>query len=258
MIFAGKTNLLTHIFNEEYLLPHWLKHHKNMFDNIIIVDYNSTDNSIKICREICPDCIIIKTRNDCFGACEVDIEMMNIESAIYGIKIVLNTTEFLICECPIKDIFSGEQHPISYAIDSVSPYSINNYNLTDDDTIFSNLLNSDVVYHFDRGSRQLHNHDNGRYTTGRHGTFNTQHETNKAHIICFGNFPMNDKSMKRKLQIQQNIPQRDKDCGYGYHHLWSEDKIMSVINEKSMSGLPLKDIHPRLHSLFRDIANAHM
>ena len=32
-----KTTLISHIFNEEYLLPFWLRHHKNMFDEIIII-----------------------------------------------------------------------------------------------------------------------------------------------------------------------------------------------------------------------------
>jgi hypothetical protein len=37
-----KTTILTNIFNEEYLLPFWLNHHKNMFDKIISIDYHST------------------------------------------------------------------------------------------------------------------------------------------------------------------------------------------------------------------------
>ncbi len=40
-----KTTLVSHIFNEEYLIPFWLNHHKTMFDQIIIIDYNSTDKS---------------------------------------------------------------------------------------------------------------------------------------------------------------------------------------------------------------------
>jgi len=43
-----KTTLLTNVFNEEYLLPFFLHHHKKMFDEIIVIDYNSTDKSIGI------------------------------------------------------------------------------------------------------------------------------------------------------------------------------------------------------------------
>ncbi len=87
-----KTTLLTNIYNEEYLLPFWLNHHKDMFDEIIVVDYNSTDKSIEICKNICPNCKIIKTRNSHFDAVQIDLEFMDIENDIEGIKIVLNTT----------------------------------------------------------------------------------------------------------------------------------------------------------------------
>jgi len=83
-----KTTLLCHMFNEEYLLPFWLEHHKDMFDDFIIVDYRSTDRSVKICKTIIPNCKIITTRNDSFDAQNVDNEMMDLEKEIDGIKMV--------------------------------------------------------------------------------------------------------------------------------------------------------------------------
>ena len=55
--------------------------------------------------------------------------------------------------------------------------------------------------------------------------------------------------MKRKIQIQANIPQRDKDIGYGFHHLFNLDKLLSINNEKSDSGLALKDINLPLYTI---------
>ena len=54
---------------------------------------------------------------------------MDIENGIEGIKIVLNTTEFLFCETSIKDIFMNDTNPIAHAVNVISPYSINNYNI---------------------------------------------------------------------------------------------------------------------------------
>ena len=244
-----KTTLLTNVFNEEYLLPFWLEHHKNMFDDIIVIDYNSTDKSIELCKSICPKCKIIKTRNQYFDAVEIDKEFMDIENKIEGIKIVLNTTEFLFCEKQIKEIFSNTIEPISYAITATSPYSKNNYNINNNYELFSNLLNSDIVYHNDRFTRQLHNYSNGNYTTGRHGTLNNCIQTNDAHILWFGYYPLNEKLLKRKLQIQQNIPQKDKDVGYGFQHLISKEQMIFINNEKSNSGSLLKDINPSLYNL---------
>lgn len=159
------TTLISHIFNEEYLLPFWLNHHKDMFDKIIIIDYNSTDNSIEICKTICPECQIIKSRNNCFDAEKVDAEVMDIETTLQGIKMVLNTTEFLFCETPVKDLFFHNKKPISYAVTQLSSYSVTLYNINNKYELFTNLLNDDVVYHYDRGTRQIHNFPNGNYGT---------------------------------------------------------------------------------------------
>ena len=244
-----KTTLLTNVFNEEYLLPFWLNHHKNMFDEIIVIDYNSTDTSIEICRRICPDCKIIKTRNEYFDAEEIDREFIDIENTIEGIKIVLNTTEFLFCESSIKDLFIDNTESISYAITAVSPYSKHTYNINNNYDFITYLLKDEVVYHHDRGTRQLHNFPNGNYTVGRHSTNNMSVPTSKAHIIWVGYYPMNDSLLKRKLQIQQNMPQRDKDRQFGFQHLFSKDKILNINSEKSNSGLSLKNINSTLYDV---------
>lgn len=67
-----------------------------MFDHGIMINYNSTDSSVEIIKNICPDWTIIDSRNETFSAAEVDQEVMDIESNIKGWKIALNTTEFLV------------------------------------------------------------------------------------------------------------------------------------------------------------------
>jgi hypothetical protein len=250
-----KTTLITNVFNEEYLLPFWLNHHKNMFDEIIVIDYNSTDKSIEICKSICPDCKIITTRNNCFAAEEIDKEIMDIENSIEGIKICLNTTEFIFCQSPLKEIFCNDTNPMSYLIDVTSPYSLNNYDIDNNYELFSKLLNTDIVYHKDRLTRQLHNFPNGKYHVGRHGTFNNYTPSSKAHIIWFGYYPMNDSLLKRKLQIAQNIPQTDKDKGYGFHHLFDKEKLLSINSEKALSGKSLKEINLPLYNIITKLVN---
>ena len=244
----SKTTLLTNVYNEEYLLPFWLNHHKNMFDNIIVIDYKSTDNSLNICKKICPNCTIIQTKNEYFGAEDIDKEFMELENSIEGIKIVLNTTEFLFCETPIKELFKDKN--ISYLVNCYSPYSNNKYIVNNNYELFSNLLNKDVVFHTDRQTRQIHNLLNGNYIVGRHSTYNPTNYTDKLHIIWFGYYPMNEKLLERKLQIQSRMPQRDKDIGYGVQHLFSKEMIMQINNEKVNTGHPLHIINPYLYQLF--------
>jgi len=244
-----KTTLLSNVYNEEYLLPFWLHHHKNMFDDIIIIDYNSTDKSIEICKRICPNCKIIQTRNNFFDAIEIDKEFMDIENNIEGIKIVLNTTEFLFCETSVKDIFINSNEPCSFGIKSTSPYSLNTYTINNNYDLIHNLLNNDIVYHYDRGLRQIHSFPNGKYHVGRHNTYNMFVTTDKAHIIWVGYYPLNDNLLKRKLQIQQNIPEHDKQIGYGVQHFYDKEKMLSINSNKSTTGLLLKDINLPLFNL---------
>ena len=159
------------------------------------------------------------------------------------------TTEFLFCENSIKELFIHNTQPVSYAVTAISPYSKYSYNINNNYELFTNLFNEDVVYHHDRGTRQLHNFRNGNYTIGRHSTNNNSVPTSKAHIIWMGYYPMNDNLLKRKLQIQQNIPQKDKDGGLSIQHFFSKDTILNINNEKSTTGVPLKTINLDLYNL---------
>ena len=236
-----RTTLLTNVFNEEYLLPFWLHHHKNMFDDIIIIDYRSTDKSVEICKNICPDCIIMTSRNPCFDAEEVDKEFMDIESSIEGIKVVLNTTEFLFCYKPLREIFAAFTKPISLKIKCEVPYS------TDDQNHIHNHY--ELLYNFikdvrfqwgeDR-SRYIHTYQHGDYTVGRH---TTNHEnvmdTEDMHLVWLGFYPMNEHLLNRKLQIKHNIPQKDVEIGFGVQHMLQREEILNLSYFKAMMGGPL-------------------
>jgi len=243
------TTLICHIFNEEYLLPFWLEHHKTMFDNIIIVDYNSNDKSVEICKTICPQCKIITSRNKMFDAGNVDEEIMDLERNNQGIKLVLNTTEFLFCEKPIKEIFSNINTPISYSIKSYSPYSKNQYNPTTNTELFSNLLNDDIVYNIHRSERFIHTFPDGKYHIGRHKTNNKTDPTEELHIIWLGYYPLNDRLLSRKQQIKDNIPQTNKNKNLGVEHLYTKEQMLTINEEKANTGKPLKDTNERLYNL---------
>jgi nucleoside-diphosphate-sugar epimerase len=249
-IHQPQTTLIAHIFNEEYLLPFWLTHHKELFDNFVIIDYHSTDNSIDICKSICPNCKIITSRNHDFHALNVDLEVMDVENSVDGIKMVLNVTEFLICEKPIKSLFCDTTNFLSYSIIAYSPYSEKNYEVNNNQELFSGLLHSDMRYHQDReGVRTLHNFPNGKYGPGRHRSFNYSIPLNNAHIIWFGYYPMNDALLKRKTQIASQMPEFNIVRGWGRQHLYSKEKILGINSVNARTGVALKDINVDLYNL---------
>ncbi len=88
------STVISHIYNEEYILPWWLEHHKKIFDHGIIIDYASTDRSLEIIKEICPTWEVVQSKNAEFNAMAVDVEVLEYERKIEGWRICLNVTEF--------------------------------------------------------------------------------------------------------------------------------------------------------------------
>lgn len=92
--------LVSHFLNEEILLPHWLRHHAPLFDHGIMIDYGSTDRSVEIIHELAPHWEVRKTRNQKFAEPMIGNEVEDIERSLPSgsWKLVLNTTEFLVCQ----------------------------------------------------------------------------------------------------------------------------------------------------------------
>lgn len=107
-----KLTVISHIYNEEYMLPFWLSHHKQMFDHGIMIDYASTDRSVEVIRAICPNWDIVPSRNAIFEGYKFGEEVEDYEFAISGWKMVLNTTEFLVID-NLRDYLTRfeESHP---------------------------------------------------------------------------------------------------------------------------------------------------
>jgi len=232
--------IISHIFNEEYLLPFWLEHHKQHFDHGIIIDYYSTDRSVEIINKICPTWSVIKTKNinedgsPNFDARMVDAEINEIERTINGYKICLNTTEFLMTDKSKDDFINSLSKNLYYHIKSHSIMTTkkNNYprntieffediELLKTTIEFSgdiNLLNK--LYY--RGHRILHSNPDCIYATGRHARQGNSEENvyiTNVFILWAGLYPTNHKIIERKLQIQNNIPQTDKNWGLGIQHM---------------------------------------
>jgi len=90
-----KTTIITHFWNEEALLPFWLKHHRELFDHGVLIDYHSTDSSREIIKELVPTWEVHTTRNTEFWPAPCDDEVQSYELQHPGWKLALNVTEFL-------------------------------------------------------------------------------------------------------------------------------------------------------------------
>jgi hypothetical protein len=218
-----KKTLLSHFYNEEYLLPWFLKQHKNMFDHGIMINYASTDNSIKIIKDICPDWEIIDSRNQWFDAANCDAEVCDVESTISGWKLALNVTEHLI-------------HLEDLPETSDSVFSIHCYKMIDDNPsilpTYHKLLIEEKFMATEHttnigqaGKRFIHSFNRGNYSIGRH-SFDANNiptlENSKIAKYIFS--PWNESFIKRKMQIGNKIPESDIRKGMSGHHKFPLDE----------------------------------
>jgi len=210
--------IIMHFYNEEYLLPWWLKHHKKYFDHGILIDYHSTDNSVEICKEICPTWEIVKTKNNDFNAIHVDREIMEIEKSIQGWRIALTTTEFLI----------GNYNLLNTSLQNyyvIKSYIMADYLNQDQNTIHDDDLIKKHYHGYHDG-----NHRKGRlfnsipsiYNTGRHFI---HYNTEDFAILWYAFAPWTEKTKQRKLQIQTRIPESNFRSGLGCHHSINYDQL---------------------------------
>lgn len=251
-----KKTLVSHIRNEEYLLPYWLMHHKKYFDHGIIVDYASTDNSVEIIKSICPTWEIIPSRNTRLDALVMDREIEDIERQHPGWKMCLSTTEFLIGNYSKLDTIVEPTQYLIPALNMVEHPQLEGVDLIPDVDIFKqkvhgihysdiiNYSNSDITYngrldehikaqntgYLTRRLRVLHNLDNIVYPLGRH--YHDPENINQDFIIVYYRFsPFNSTTLKRMCRLKDNIEPENEHQKLGYEHFMDEVETTNWVRE---------------------------
>lgn len=223
-----KVTGVCHLYNEEYLLPYWIDHHKKIFDDIIFIDYASTDQSVNIIKNLIPNANIIPSRNSEFSAKDCDTEVIELEWATPGHKIALNITEFLVGNVrkmiatndfvqylmpayPMVDSITTEFTELEFPNESLVAQRMNGINIERGEQFF-NI----------RKARSLHV-TVPYYPTGRHYT---KYNTDDCVILWYGYSPFNEDTIKRKLQIQTRIPDFDRQQEKGIEHFVTRDQLI--------------------------------
>jgi hypothetical protein len=227
------TTVITHIYNESYLLPIWLRHHRERFDHGIIVDCGSTDNPREIVDDLAPGWDFMSTNLESFDAVELDAIINCVERAVQGTRIVLTITEFLLGQPRLAErqylipqvMLINMSDEVSF--DPLQPFHDQvQWGIgSDTETIapwWSRSMHQTPTTYGADGSligRHYHGIDNGPYLIYRVSN-------------CF----VNEEMFERRLQIQHRIPQVDKNRQMGYqHHNWgnglTRDDLISQQNE---------------------------
>jgi len=234
--------VISHFYNEEYLLPWWLKHHVAMFDHGIMINHGSTDNSVDIVRQIAPHWHLVNTTLTDFDAFMTDLEVMNYEKNVPGWKIALNVTEFLMptvsldiienqltswkrkgCSCSGFICIDPEPSDLplhQYPLPLQKPWGIDDNSVLDEDVRLKIGLSSAPLR-----NRFYHCNPTGMYLPGRHSSHHQDSlgRLTDLMIFHFGFSPWNPQARSRKTQMAHRIPKGDTQRGWSPHHLVQED-----------------------------------
>ena len=239
--------VITHFYNEEFLLPFWIKHHREIFDHGILINYKSTDQSVDLIKKYAPETWeIIDSVNDNFDAQLCDIEVMQHEKRVKGWKIVLNVTEFFVCpnielieqECEKKDL-NGFKTAGVVMVDNQEKKEIDinigfidqkRFGFLEDSFDFS--ANNLSWYSSPSRSRIYHKCKTGLYFPGRHKSFLSKipHTTNAAFTLWYGYSPWNQEFLKRKIQISKKLDPEDIKRGWGAQHILDLPSLNEIKN----------------------------
>lgn len=254
---SNTTTVILNIYNEEYLLPYWLEYHRKLFDHGIVIDYDSTDNSLDIVRQYCPTWEIRRTTHivngkPVFEPVAIDQEAMAIENTIPGYKIFLNVTEWLMTSKPLKECLAWNQPNTCYLLNVFTPanHEISHTPRTTAEFI-EGMRGKLILNTWIRRYRFIFNRANGNYTMGRHDTYVkedypadmeqvTSYERCGMCIVWCGYYPLTDKMFARKLQVKTHfnveLEMKRKSCWQHFYDLEKMKSVYAEICERSPLG----------------------
>ena len=203
---APRSVVICHVYDEEFLLPFWLAHHRRLFDHGVIIDYASTDRTREIVARSGTGWDLRPSRTRWFDPPAVDAEVMDVEAEFgEGVwKMALNVTEYLFVsrldrltrQCP--DATPAMALQVASMVDPPSHRALP----------VSPRLPLYLQRHHGvigrRGFRFLHRARRGEYRVGRHRTILSA-ELADGLVLWWGFSPF-DAVKARKLQIGARIP----------------------------------------------------
>lgn len=220
----------------------WIKHHREIFDDCLLINHRSTDRSLEIIKKHAPaSWEVIDTQLPDFGAVELDQEMMQLEGLIdtspETFKLCINTTEFIFTYN-----FRDRLEQLTHEFPDKQGFGIRSFLLQDREENLPILEPFFKNRHYGwvdgktkpafRHWRYIHNQPNGQYTVGRHSTTLNVINVPDLKLVHCTYVPWGPAGRKRKLQIIQDgkLPLRDIKQGYGVQHILTPERLEECYN----------------------------
>lgn len=253
----SELTVITHVYNEEYLLPFWLKHHRKLFDHGVIIDYGSTDRTAEIVKDLVPEWDFVQSKNEFFVEPHIGDEVEFYETQFKGWKMVLNVTEFVLAPSLQEYVYTLERNNLmgicTNGVVMVDRPEEINAPLDPDRPLIAQrtfgYFEKDVMIRpsttrrpVRSRSRALHRSDRGRYLAGRHYNGVTERIDGLFFLCWFGWSPFNDQFKARKGQIQNKVDKKQTtDERWADLYVLNDEKIEGMYKEEAVRSYNLLD-----------------
>ena len=227
-----RTLLITHIYNEELLLPYWIQNHAPLFDDVVIIDYQSTDRGLDIVRNTAPaHWRIIPSSNTTFGADATDQEVRRIERTYPDEtwKITLTITEFIVWPNMWTDLASAPGDTRCLSINSVNIVGDDTAPLTQHQPLVQQRCQYTraPLFNYSRFMHRFTNKCDNIYSIGRHSVNIPSSPVPGAILFKYLYSPWPE-SIPRKLQIKCRQFAGDVARGAGFQHQYDLETLQRM------------------------------
>lgn len=239
---------ICHYWDEQMMLPGFVKWHQQVgFDSFTFIDHGSSDLSNSVVLDLAPDWKIIPSRLEWFDAGPLDHEVSEVEASLptspEDFKIVLNVTEWIWTpnfKEKLEQAWRQAPHLQAFGSRSASLVDPEINNSTDLLDRHWGYIDYENGVYGSRRWRYAHNQDYGHYHIGRHGVdlpFTHIPEWLLAHW-AFAPYPMN---RRRRLRIQEKMPESNKIQGLGVQHLQTDQSLTALYESERARSFNLLD-----------------
>jgi hypothetical protein len=250
--------VITHFYNEAYMLPWWLAHHAPLFDHGVLINHGSTDESVAICKAMVPHWAVVDTFNPSFDALMVDFEVMHHERLHPGWKIALNVSEFLHC----ADLPALERDVAKAGFQGVRLHGVVMVDVEPERApdpalpLFAQKHHGFLERQFDHArvglpwytkamrNRLYHCATIGAYSVGRHQTQLplVGEIQDGAYVLWYGFAPWNERFIQRKLAFAPKVSATDRQVGFGWQHLIGAEQMAQQHREMRPHAKDLRTV----------------
>ncbi|MCG6872993.1 MAG: glycosyltransferase family 2 protein [Gammaproteobacteria bacterium] len=227
-----RLTVISHFWNNRWILEHWLRHHRRLFDHGILIDHGASDGSAELIRDLAPGWEIRPTWlcREHYLSAQADQEVMSVERELEGWKMVLNVTEFLV----IADLHAY----VAALPDWVKGVTTNGVVLVDRPEQVGQVVTripfflertygyfeyelgkrpSDYGFPAVWRSRLLHRHHHGDYEVGRHVSA-APHVFDPALYLAWAGWAPFADIRAMKMSVQARIPDAEFERGIALQH----------------------------------------